>query len=443
MPNTLLMPALSPTMESGKLGRWLVPEGTRVQSGDLLAEIETDKATMEFEAIDDGILAKLLVADGAEDIKVNTPIAILVADGEEYDPAELTAADLVEANPPSPTPVQHEPATDKASCTEDPPAIAASVPQDPAMKTPSSAASRRIFASPLARRLAAQQHIDLASVQGSGPHGRIVKADILEAASRARTTESGPTGSPVSGGLSFSAIKAIYAKRSNTLLEIDGMRRTVAARLSESKQTVPHFYLRRTASLDALLASRTALNERLAADGIKVSINDFIIGAVAMALKEIPAANAIWAEGRIMQFTASDIAVAVAVEGGLYTPVLFDAETKSIREISVEMKDLATRARARSLKPDEYLGGCCAISNLGMYGIEDFDAVINPPHSSILAVGAGMRQPVIDASGSLGIATRAALNLSVDHRVIDGAAAAQFLNAIVSHIEAPILLRGH
>jgi len=434
MPTTLHMPALSPTMESGKLGRWLVEEGVSVKSGDLLAEIETDKATMEFEAIDDGIIAKLLVAEGSEDIKVNTPIALLVEDGENYDPADL--AD------PGPG------AADPAPAPHDAPAATAGMPTapDPARPGPvqspdtDAPTGNRVLASPLARRLARQRNLDLASLQGTGPHGRIIKADVLAAVHRTAPTAGRPA--PDTGGMARSVIEKVYADRPNTLVELDGMRRTVAARLTESKQTVPHFYLRRTVAIDALLASRAAVNERLAAEGIKLSINDFIIGAVARALQEVPAANAIWVEGAIMRFSASDVAVAVAVEGGLYTPVLLDAECKSIRQISVEMKSLATRARNKALKPSEYVGGCCAISNLGMYGIEDFDAVINPPHSSILAVGAGTRQPVIDAAGSIGAATMMALGLSVDHRVIDGAVAAQFLQSIVSHIEAPILLAG-
>ncbi len=430
MPTTLHMPALSPTMESGKLIRWLVEEGARVRSGDLLAEIETDKATMEFEAIDDGTVARLLVTAGSEDIKVNTPIAVLVAEDEEADATELADADPTPTPPEVPTvagpPVGPEPASTS------PEQVQAPVPDAPV--------GRRVLASPLARRLAHQRNLDLASLVGSGPHGRIVKADVLAAEHQGTPTTRQQGTIPATGGMTRAVIEKIYADRPHTLMSLDGMRRTVAQRLTESKQTVPHFYLRRTAVIDALLASRAAVNQRLEGTDTKLTINDFIVAAVAQALREVPAANAIWVEGAIMQFTACDVAVAVAVEGGLYTPVLRDAEQLSIRDISEAMTDLIARARSRELRPGEYVGGSCTISNLGMYGIDAFDAVINPPHSSILAVGAGRRQPVIDAAGSIGTATQMTLGLSVDHRVIDGAMAAHFLQSIANHIEAPILL---
>ena len=428
MPIILRMPALSPTMESGKLGRWLVEEGATVNAGDLLAEIETDKATMEFESADDGIVARLLVPDGTDDVKVNEPIAIIVDDGEELDPdtIDLSNSEDVQADDEK----QDRNDESRSSSGQDENRV------EPLQPT------SRLFASPLARRLAGQMGIDLATVRGSGPHGRIVKSDILKAEQKASRQDMATASRAMPDGMPIEMLEKIYQGRKASLVQLDGMRRTVAQRLTEAKQTVPHFYLRRSVHLDALLTSRSALNQRLADTGQKLSINDFIITAVARALQEVPAANCIWADGQVMQFEASDVAVAVAVKGGLYTPVILDAESKSVTRISAEMKDLATRARSGKLKPHEYVGGTCTISNLGMFGVEDFDAVINPPHSSILAVGAGLRQPVVDTGGSIAIATRMVMTLSVDHRVVDGAVGAEFLQSVVNHLEAPILLSG-
>ena len=426
MPIIVRMPALSPTMESGTLGRWFVEEGATINAGDLLVEIETDKATMEFESIDDGIIARLLVPGGTDDVKVNEPIAIIVDDDEEFDPdtIDLSNSEDVSADDEKQGRIDES----RPSSGQDENRV------EPLQPT------SRLFASPLARRLASQMGIDLATVRGSGPHARIVKSDILEAEQKASRQDMATTAKTMPGAMPIEMLEKIYHGRKVSLVQLDGMRRTVAQRLTESKQTVPHFYLRRSVHLDALLASRSALNQRLADTGQKLSINDFIITAVARALQEVPAANCIWADGQVMQFEASDVAVAVAVKGGLYTPVILDAESKSVTRISAEMKDLATRARSGKLKPNEYVGGTCTISNLGMFGVEDFDAVINPPHSSILAVGAGQRQPVVDTGGSIAIATRMAMTLSVDHRVVDGAVGAEFLQSVVNHLEAPILL---
>lgn len=424
MPTEILMPALSPTMEEGTLARWLVREGDQVSSGDLLAEIETDKATMEFEAVDEGIIGKILVAEGAQGVKVNSPIAILLGEGE-------SASDISTAAPAAPAPAKpadRPPIPEEAGKAADGPSSRHAAP------APAGAGGDRVFASPLARRIASDKGVDLARVSGSGPHGRIVKADVESARSAP-----GPAAMPAaaSEGPSADMVIRMYEGREFEEKTLDGMRRTVAARLSEAKRTVPHFYLRREIRLDSLLAFRSALNSRLEARGVKLSVNDFVVKACAVALQDVPAANAVWAGDRILEMNASDIAVAVAVEGGLFTPVLKDAEKKSLSALSNEMKELAARARERKLAPHEYLGGSFAISNLGMYGIDEFDAVINPPHGSILAVGAGARKPVVGEDGELTVATSMSVTLSVDHRVIDGALGAEFLGAIKDNLENP------
>jgi len=428
MPTEILMPALSPTMEEGTLAKWLVKEGDSVSSGDLIAEIETDKATMEFEASDDGTIGKLLVAEGTEGVKVNSPIATLLADGESADAA------------PAPTPAPAATPT-----PPDAPVTAAPTPAAPPAKGPD---GTRIFASPLARRIAADRGLDLAALKGSGPHGRIVKADVERAESTPAAAPSAapapataaPAAAAMPTGPSTDAIRKMYADRAHAEIPLDGMRKTIAARLTEAKQTIPHFYLRRDIRLDALMAFRADLNARLADRGVKLSVNDFIIKACALALQQVPAANAVWAGDRVLQLKPSDVAVAVAVEGGLFTPVLKDAETKALSALSAEMKDLAARARDRKLAPHEYVGGTFAISNLGMFGIDNFDAVINPPHGAILAVGAGVKKPVVGKDGELTTATVMSVTLSVDHRVIDGALGAQLLAAIVDNLENPIAM---
>ena len=418
----ILMPALSPTMEEGTLAKWLVAEGDRVQSGDLLAEIETDKATMEFEAVDEGVIGKLLVAEGTANVKVNSAIAILL---EEGDAADATVS-------PAQSAAAAAPLTHEASAVDAPSATAA----------PAAAVSNdgtRIFASPLARRIAADQGLDLAKITGSGPKGRIVKADVSGAPATASVSAPPPMAAAPAASLPSSAsVEALYQGRSYKTVPLDGMRRVIADRLTEAKQTIPHFYLRRDIQLDNLLKLRSEVNAGLAARGVKLSVNDFIIKACAMALQSVPAANAVWAGDRVLQMEASDISVAVAIEGGLFTPVLLDADSKSLSKLAVEMKDLAARARSRKLAPHEYQGGSFSISNLGMMGIDNFDAVINPPQGAILAVGAGKKRPVVDADGTLSVATVMSVTMSVDHRVIDGALGAELLDAIVHNLEHPL-----
>ncbi|MEP2785022.1 MAG: pyruvate dehydrogenase complex dihydrolipoamide acetyltransferase [Pseudoruegeria sp.] len=438
MATEILMPALSPTMEEGTLAKWLVKEGDTVVSGDLLAEIETDKATMEFEAVDEGVIGKLLVAEGAEAIKVNTVIAVLLEDGEDASAITSAPAAAIQENPPT---------------VAAPAAVSQS--DTPAPLAPVAADGNRIFASPLARRIAAVNGLDLSSIQGSGPHGRIVKADVEGAtantAAPAPTTataaiQSGVTPSPamtvapMATGPSTDMVAKMYADREYEEVPLDGMRKTIAARLTEAKQSIPHFYLRRDIKLDALLSFRSELNAQLKSRNVKLSVNDFIIKACANALQQEPEANAVWASDRVFKLKPSDVAVAVAIEGGLFTPVLRDADMKSLSSLSAEMKDLAARARDRKLAPHEYQGGSFAISNLGMFGIDNFDAVINPPHAAILAVGAGKKQPVVDDTGELSVATIMSVTLSVDHRVIDGALAAKLLQAIVDNLENPLTM---
>ncbi|WP_299603099.1 pyruvate dehydrogenase complex dihydrolipoamide acetyltransferase [uncultured Tateyamaria sp.] len=430
MPTEILMPALSPTMEEGTLAKWLVKEGDTVSSGDLLAEIETDKATMEFEAVDEGIVGKILVAEGSEGVKVNTPIAVLLEDGESAD-------DIGSASTASTAPA---PATVEAPASEPAAAVAAA----PAPSAPKSNDGTRIFASPLARRIAAQKRLDLSAIKGSGPHGRIVKADVEQVeAAQVQAAPATAAATPIAAapaGPSSDTIAKMYEGREYEEVKLDGMRKTIAARLTEAKQTVPHFYLRRDIKLDALLEFRSTLNGQLSERGVKLSVNDFIIKACALALQQVPDANAVWAGDKVLKLTPSDVAVAVAIEGGLFTPVLQDAHQKSLSALSAEMKDLAGRARDRKLAPHEYQGGSFAISNLGMFGIDNFDAVINPPHGAILAVGAGVKKPVVGADGELQVATVMSVTLSVDHRVIDGALGANLLKAIVDNLENPLAM---
>jgi pyruvate dehydrogenase E2 component (dihydrolipoamide acetyltransferase) len=398
-------------MEEGTLAKWLVKEGDTVSAGDLLAEIETDKATMEFEAVDEGVIGKILVPEGSEGVKVNTPIAVLLEEGESAaDIGTGTARpDAVKSKGPKPA-ATAETATKGAG-------------EAPA--APKASDGGRVFASPLA--------------------GRIVKADVAgakpAAAARdaAKPAETAPAPAAPSGP-SSDAVAAMYQGRAYEEVKLDGMRKTIAARLTEAKQTVPHFYLRREIRLDALMKFRAELNAQLEPRGVKLSVNDFIIKACALALQAVPDANAVWAGDKVLKLRPSDVAVAVAIEGGLFTPVLRDAEMKSLSALSAEMKDLAKRARDRKLAPQEYQGGTFAISNLGMFGIENFDAVINPPHGAILAVGAGLKKPVVGKDGELTVATVMSVTLSVDHRVIDGALGAELLQQIVENLENPMVM---
>ncbi len=423
MPINIMMPALSPTMEEGTLAKWLVKEGDTVQSGDVMAEIETDKATMEFEAVDEGVIGKIVVPEGTEGVMVNAVIAVLLEDGEE-------ASAISDAPAAAPAPVETEEVVAESA------PVAAIAPVTPAANDGS-----RVFASPLARRIAADKGLNLADIAGSGPKGRIVKADVENATAAPATAVQLPSvreAPAMAQSADAETVKKMYADREFEEVKLDGMRKIIAARLTEAKQTVPHFYLRRDIQLDALLAFRSKLNKSLEAKGVKLSVNDFIIKASALALQDVPDCNAVWAGDRILKLAPSDVAVAVAIEGGLFTPVLRDSHLKTLSALSAEMKDLAARAKARKLMPEEYQGGSFAISNLGMMGIDNFDAVINPPQASILAVGAGAKKPVVNADGELDVATVMSVTLSVDHRVIDGALGATFLAAIKGYLEEPL-----
>ena len=415
----ILMPALSPTMEEGTLTKWLVKEGDTVESGDVMAEIETDKATMEFEAVDEGIIGTIIISEGTSGVKVNEPIAILLEEGEDASFVETVSSSK------SLEPTKEE-VPDEAV-----------VPEINKKNLSLAIKSNRIFATPLARRIAEKKGLELKNFKGSGPHGRIVKVDVeaekvvISAASVAL---------PIVSSATSDSIKLIYQDREYSEIALDGMRKVIASRLTEAKQTIPHFYLRRSVQLDNLLKIRSEMNIGLINSGIKISVNDFIVKASALALQDVPEANVVWAQDRILQLKASDVAVAVSVEGGLFTPVIQDSENKSLSALSLEMKDLASRARGKKLLPHEYQGGSFAISNLGMMGVENFDAVINPPHGSILAVGAGMKQPVVNANGNLGIATVMSMTLSVDHRAIDGALGAEFLAKISDYLENPLAM---
>ncbi|WP_210527526.1 pyruvate dehydrogenase complex dihydrolipoamide acetyltransferase [Rubellimicrobium arenae] len=474
MPTQILMPALSPTMEEGTLAKWLVKEGDTVKSGDVMAEIETDKATMEFEAVDEGVIGKILVPEGTEGVKVNEPIAVLLGEGEDASAAQdggssgSKASADAGANPPGDAPAPSGAISDYSlgpvpertgsapAGVLDAAAAKAERPggasQAPATGGPASSGGR-VFASPLARRIAQDKGLDLSQVQGSGPNGRIVKADVENArpAPAAPAPQAAPSPAPAAApakpapvaaaapvGPTADAILRMYEGRPYEEVKLDGMRKVIAARLTEAKQTIPHFYLRRDIRLDALLAFRSQLNAALEGRKVKLSVNDFVIKACALALQQVPNANAIWAGDRIIKLKPSDVAVAVAVEGGLFTPVLRDSHLKSLSALSAEMKDLAARARDRKLAPQEYQGGSFAISNLGMFGVDNFDAVINPPHGAILAVGAGVKKPVVGANDQIEVATVMSVTLSVDHRVIDGALGAELLQAIKDNLENPV-----
>ncbi len=456
MPIEILMPALSPTMEEGTLAKWLVKEGDTVASGDLLAEIETDKATMEFEAVDEGVVGKILVAEGTEGVKVNTAICVLLEDGESADDIGTPSEPKEEASSHA-APAEATETTEPAQgYGRDGDQKDAAVPAQSADETRPQGSGERLFASPLARRIAKDKGLDLTAIKGTGPKGRIVKSDVedakpgaapakAEAASApAAKTDVGRTEAPKSAALASgpdaATVMKMYEGRDYEEIALNGMRKTIAARLTEAKQSIPHFYLRRDIHLDALMAFRSKLNKTLESRGVKLSVNDFIIKACALALQEVPDANAVWAGDRVLKLKPSDVAVAVAIDGGLFTPVLKDSHMKSLSALSAEMKDLATRAKSRKLAPHEYQGGSFAISNLGMMGIDNFDAVINPPHGAILAVGAGVKKPVVLDDGTIGVAIVMSVTLSVDHRVIDGALGAQLLAAIKDNLENPMAM---
>ena len=418
MPINIQMPALSPTMEEGTLAKWLVKEGDTVESGDVMAEIETDKATMEFEAVDEGVIGKIIVPEGSTGIKVNEIIAILLEDGEDSSDIEANDAE------------NKQDVVDIIKNDE-------KIPVVKSEKTGLSSSKERIFATPLARRIAKSTNVDLANIKGSGPYGRIVKADVQS--NNVKALEKTPI-TQITSSVTSESIKTMYKDREFAEIPLDGMRKVIANRLTEAKQTIPHFYLRKSVNLDKLLIVRSEMNTGLIDQGIKISVNDFIIKASSLALQDIPQANVVWAQDRILQMTSSDVAVAVSVEGGLYTPVIFDSEKKTLSSLSLEIKDLASRARDKKLLPNEYQGGSFAISNLGMMGIENFDAVINPPHGSILAVGAGTKKPIVKEDGTISVATVMSLTLSVDHRAIDGALGAEFLAKITHYLENPLTM---
>ncbi len=445
MPIAILMPALSPTMTEGKLARWLKQEGEQVNAGDVIAEIETDKAVMELEATDEGTLAKIVVPEGSEGVPVNAVIAILAEDGEDVaeaakvDPASLAPAGASAAasggdNAAAEKPVEQSQAAQPAAA----PATAPAAPTPAAPVRPQG----RIFASPLARRLAQEHGLDLSLITGSGPRGRIVKADV-EAALAAGTARPGAAPA-AAAGVSDAEVRALYPQGSYEVQPIDSMRRAIAERLTMSKQTVPHFYLTVDCAIDRLLEARKAINAEAPKDedgkpAWKLSVNDFVIKAWALALKKVPDANTTWTSGGLLRHHAVDVSVAVAIEGGLITPIIRAADTLPLKDISATMKDLAARARARRLKPEEYQGGTTSISNLGMFGIRQFAAVINPPQATILAVGEGS-QRVVAKDGQPVVRTIMTVTLSADHRAVDGAVAAQALTAFRRYIEEPALM---
>jgi pyruvate dehydrogenase E2 component (dihydrolipoamide acetyltransferase) len=464
MPTNVLMPALSPTMEKGNLARWLKKEGDTIKSGDVIAEIETDKATMEVEAVDEGTLAKILVPEGTEDVPVNQPIAVIAGEGEDV-------AAAASAAPKAAAPEMKQEAKAAASSFETPPAAA---PQDegksgaapkktqpqaqprpeegakaPVSKDGQQAGANRIFSSPLARRLAKEAGLDLSRVQGSGPHGRVVARDIEQAKSGKglRAPGSAPSAgaaAPIAPALSDQQVLALYEEGSYELVPHDGMRRTIAQRLTASTQTIPHFYITMDCDIGKLSAAREEINAAATKDkdgkpSYKLSVNDFVIKAMALALQRHPDANVSWTEGGMLKHKHSDIGVAVAMPGGLITPIIRKAETKSLSTISAEMKDFAARARARKIKPEEYQGGTTAVSHLGMYGIKDFTAVINPPHATILAVGTSEERAVV-RGGKIEAAHIMSVTLSCDHRAVDGALGAELIGAFKMLIENPVMM---
>ena len=452
MPINILMPALSPTMEKGNLAKWLKKEGDKVKSGDVIAEIETDKATMEVEAVDEGTIAKILVPEGTQDVAVNDVIAVLAGDGEDVRAASAAAqrpAPQASAAPaPKPAAAPAGPAAAAASAGAAPAPVVASPPTAPVALPASQADGHgRIFASPLARRLAKLAGIDLSRIIGTGPRGRIIARDV-EGAKTGKGLKA-PAAAPAAGpaiapSMSDKQVLALFEPGSYEILPHDNMRRTIAQRLTASIQTVPHFYLTIDCDIGKLLTAREEINAAAPKDKekkplYKISVNDFVIKAMAVALQKIPNCNVSWTEGGMLKHKHSDVGVAVAMPGGLITPIIRKAETKALSTISNEMKDYAARARARKLKPEEYQGGTTAVSNLGMYGINHFTAVINPPHATILAVGTSEERPVVRA-GKVEIAHMMSVTLSCDHRAIDGALGAELIGAFRQLIENPVMM---
>lgn len=463
MPTNILMPALSPTMEKGNLAKWLKKEGDAIKSGDIIAEIETDKATMEVEAVDEGILAKIVVPEGTADVAVNEIIGVIAAEGEDARAASAPAkaeapkaeAPKAEAAKPAAAPA---PANPKATAAEAPASgYGGSVAGGGQAASAGKSEGQRPFASPLARRLAKEAGLDLSKVQGSGPHGRIVEKDV-EAAKTGGGAKAAPAAAPVTAapaaapkpaaaplatGPSDEQVKKLFPPGSFEEIPHDGMRKTIARRLTESKQTIPHFYVTVDCELDALLKLRAELNaaapEKDGKPAYKLSVNDMVIKALALALRAVPDANVSWTENAMLKHKHADVGVAVSIPGGLITPIIRDACHKTLSQISNEMKDYAARAKARKLKPEEYQGGTTAVSNLGMFGVKDFAAVVNPPHATILAVGAGEQRAVVKG-GQLAVATVMSVTLSTDHRAVDGALGAELLAAFKGYIEKPMAM---
>jgi pyruvate dehydrogenase E2 component (dihydrolipoamide acetyltransferase) len=441
MPVNILMPALSPTMEKGNLARWLKKEGDTVKAGDVIAEIETDKATMEYEAIDDGVLAKIVVPEGTQDVPVNQLIAVLASEGEDPKAAATAAGKSAPAKAKAPEPAKPAAAPPAAASPAQPATSARAATPAPAH------GANRVFASPLARRLAKDAGIEVGRIQGSGPHGRIIARDVEAAKSGKGLAAPGGAAAGTPQAIqapSDDKIRALFEPGSFEVIPHDNIRKIIARRLVEAKLTIPHFYLTLDCNIGKLLAAREEINAAAPKDKdgkpvYKISVNDFVIKALALALQRVPDANVTWTEGGMLKHKHSDIGVAVAIPGGLITPIVRHAEMKSLSVISNEMKDYAARARAKKLKPEEYQGGSSAVSNLGMYGVKDFAAVINPPHATILAVGAG-EERAIAKNGKIEAAWMMSVTLSTDHRAVDGALGAEMLGAFKALIENPVTM---
>ena len=444
MPTNILMPALSPTMEKGNLAKWLKKEGDAIKAGDIIAEIETDKATMEVEAVDEGVLAKIVVPEGTADVAVNEIIGVIAGEGEDAKSVSAPAAGgaaLAKAEAPKAETPKAEAASSQSSAA-------------PVAKEGDDNPYPLAFSSPLARRLAKQAGLDIKSIKGSGPHGRVIERDIVAAkagggakaapaAAAAAPSAPKPAAAPLATGPSDEQVKKLFEPGSYEEIPHDGMRKTIARRLTEAKQTIPHFYVTLDCELDALLKLRAELNaaapEKDGKPAYKLSVNDMVIKALALALKAVPDANVSWTDNTMLKHKHADVGVAVSIPGGLITPIIRDACHKSLSQISNEMKDMAARAKARKLKPEEYQGGTTAVSNLGMFGVKDFAAVVNPPHATILAVGAG-EQRVIVKGGQPAVATVMSVTLSTDHRAVDGALGAELLAAFKGYIEKPMAM---
>jgi len=455
MPINILMPALSPTMERGNLAKWLKKEGDAVKTGDVIAEIETDKATMEYEAVDDGVMAKIVVPEGTADVAVNQLIAVMAQEGEDVKAAAAGAGQGAPKAPAAPAPKPAAAAAPTPSSAPTPAKPAAPPPQAAPSPAPSPAPAamngggNRVFSSPLARRLAKDAGIDIGRIQGSGPHGRIIARDVetAKAGGGLRAPAAAPTGAgagAIAPSMSDQQIRALYEDGSYDFVPHDGMRRTIAQRLTASTQTIPHFYLTIDCDIGKLLDAREEINASAPKDkdgkpAYKLSVNDFVIKALALALQKVPDANVSWTEAGMLRHKHSDVGVAVAMPNGLITPIIRAAETKSLSTISNEMKDFAARARGRKLKPNEYQGGTTSVSNLGMYGIKDFTAVINPPQSTILAVGTGEERAVV-RDGKIVAAHIMSCTLSCDHRAVDGALGAVLIGAFKALIENPVMM---